>query len=409
MSAVMDGLWGLGGRRERREVERNARVPLFDGLPDGAVLDVTETGPGVVTEPRVPFRHRPRRRVRPVWADDPAGHLAGTVGYLATETARGVTHPGETVGPFLATSWRGFRRAAVDATTWAWDLEMVATRRRLAHLGHIKDHATTRRAIIDTRKRRVPTWCAGWALLAGLVALAATTVAYGSWPARAACAAAATVVAVACHLNGRRPAPGRPAEPAPAKDTASGVTTDRVVSALEDASQTLKGAQTIGGVVHAGRGQFRHSKIEVSLRGATPSYEAVKVATQVAAYLGKPAGCVFIDQSPSTVEGEVLVTVLAQDPMLGAYVPSPLADPRKTANVWDDGIPLGVNPRGEPIRLQLIENNVLIGGVIGGGKTALLDTLLLGVLLDPLYDVEIWDFKGAGDLQVAEPFAVEYH
>ena len=60
-------------------------------------------------------------------------------------------------------------------------------------------------------------------------------------------------------------------------------------------------------------------------------------------------------------------------------------------SLWEP-IPLGVDEQGEPVAIELVERNVLIGGEPGAGKSAALSTLIAAAALDP--DARIWLLDG---------------
>ncbi|MFJ9474710.1 zonular occludens toxin domain-containing protein [Streptomyces mirabilis] len=54
------------------------------------------------------------------------------------------------------------------------------------------------------------------------------------------------------------------------------------------------------------------------------------------------------------------------------------------------GVPVAVSQRGEPIIGKLMAANYLVGGIMGSGKSSLIISLLLGAILDPIVDAEVY-------------------
>jgi S-DNA-T family DNA segregation ATPase FtsK/SpoIIIE len=54
------------------------------------------------------------------------------------------------------------------------------------------------------------------------------------------------------------------------------------------------------------------------------------------------------------------------------------------------GVPVGVSQRGEPVFGKLMACNYMIGGIMGSGKSSLVVSLLLGAMLDPLVEIEVY-------------------
>ncbi|MGW2781059.1 zonular occludens toxin domain-containing protein [Streptomyces populi] len=54
------------------------------------------------------------------------------------------------------------------------------------------------------------------------------------------------------------------------------------------------------------------------------------------------------------------------------------------------GVPVALSQRGEPILGKLMAANYLVGGIMGSGKSSLIISLLLGAILDPLVDAEVY-------------------
>lgn len=93
-------------------------------------------------------------------------------------------------------------------------------------------------------------------------------------------------------------------------------------------------------------------------------------------------------------------------------------DPRTIKRVWPlaaDGqadmygeFPFGVTPRGETVPLALIGTNVLMGGVMGSGKTSAVLVIALAGALDPTCEMWVYELKGSGDLDSVEHVCHRY-
>ncbi|WP_343063738.1 FtsK/SpoIIIE domain-containing protein [Haloechinothrix aidingensis] len=60
-----------------------------------------------------------------------------------------------------------------------------------------------------------------------------------------------------------------------------------------------------------------------------------------------------------------------------------------SSDYWK-GVPVGVNVRGERITARLMAANYLIAGIMGSGKSSLVICLVLGAMLDPLVDIDVY-------------------
>jgi FtsK/SpoIIIE family len=86
------------------------------------------------------------------------------------------------------------------------------------------------------------------------------------------------------------------------------------------------------------------------------------------------------------------VTLVRRDPFDD---PAPLTWPDMAAqerSLWDP-IPLGLDEHGDPVRIGLVERNVLIGGEPGAGKSVALSLLVAAAALDPTARVWLLDGK----------------
>lgn len=67
------------------------------------------------------------------------------------------------------------------------------------------------------------------------------------------------------------------------------------------------------------------------------------------------------------------------------------------------GVPAGVNIRGDNVNGVLFESNYAAAGLMGSGKSSLVITLLLGALLDPLVDADVFVCAQNADYEPMRP------
>ncbi|MEV7125861.1 zonular occludens toxin domain-containing protein [Streptomyces sp. NPDC093260] len=91
---------------------------------------------------------------------------------------------------------------------------------------------------------------------------------------------------------------------------------------------------------------------------------------------------------PPTEPGVLDLWVADQGSLSGKVDPWPLL----TEGVTDyfRGVPVAVSQRGEPIIGKLMASNWIVGGIMGSGKTSIVVALLLGAILDPLVEAEVY-------------------
>jgi DNA segregation ATPase FtsK/SpoIIIE, S-DNA-T family len=78
-----------------------------------------------------------------------------------------------------------------------------------------------------------------------------------------------------------------------------------------------------------------------------------------------------------------------------------------TADVFT-GVPAGVSPRGDAIRVPVMGNNFVIGGQMGQGKSNACRVVMLGAALDPLAELWVHVFAYNGDFDAYAPRLARY-
>ncbi|MGW0764647.1 zonular occludens toxin domain-containing protein [Streptomyces sp. NPDC002676] len=91
---------------------------------------------------------------------------------------------------------------------------------------------------------------------------------------------------------------------------------------------------------------------------------------------------------PPTQPGILDLWVADQGSLSGPVPPWPLL--KEGTTDYFKGVPVAVSQRGEPIIGQLMAKNWIVGGIMGSGKTSIVVSLLLGAILDPLVEAEVY-------------------
>jgi S-DNA-T family DNA segregation ATPase FtsK/SpoIIIE len=140
----------------------------------------------------------------------------------------------------------------------------------------------------------------------------------------------------------------------------------------------------------------------LALRRGQTVAQAIAAAPAIESALAVRPGAVRVEPDPSRADRAVL-RVIESDP-LAVAVPWPglpaagTTEDGRTPSVLDP-IPLGLFEDGSPILLRLAYRNVLIGGIVGSGKSGVLNVIL--AVLVACRDLVVWgvDLKGGMELR----------
>ncbi|MDX2704073.1 FtsK/SpoIIIE domain-containing protein [Streptomyces sp. PA03-6a] len=91
---------------------------------------------------------------------------------------------------------------------------------------------------------------------------------------------------------------------------------------------------------------------------------------------------------PPRQPGILDLWVADQGSLSGSVPPWPLLHEGTTD--YFKGVPVAVSQRGEQITGKLMAANYLVGGIMGSGKSSLVISLLLGAILDPIVEAEVY-------------------
>jgi S-DNA-T family DNA segregation ATPase FtsK/SpoIIIE len=126
----------------------------------------------------------------------------------------------------------------------------------------------------------------------------------------------------------------------------------------------------------------------------------------LASGLRRPVGCVWPEPAAEAHAGRLVLWVGDQDMNKAAPVPWPLAK-AGTVDLFAP-IPVGTDPRGRIVKVTLMETNVLIGSLPGGGKTATARVYELAAALDVTAELWVFNLKNNNDHAPAAKVAHRY-
>jgi DNA segregation ATPase FtsK/SpoIIIE, S-DNA-T family len=172
------------------------------------------------------------------------------------------------------------------------------------------------------------------------------------------------------------------------------VRVDRSIQAWPEIAEAigLAGSRVLSAVVDLWGWRAR-----CSLRAGQTVSDVIAHVPAIESGLGTRPGAVRVEPDPAHA-GRFLMRVLADDPHATA-IPYPGASVRRVA----DPVALGVFEDGSPVRVSLLRRNGLIGGVVGSGKSGVLNVIIASLAACP--DVVLWgiDLKGGMELRPWAP------
>ncbi|MFI7272638.1 cell division protein FtsK [Streptomyces sp. NPDC049879] len=383
--------------------------PTPDDRPSFGDHRATDDRPPLADRPDAPepsrltrLRSAKRRPVRPDWLRSKTGFLDGArwlAGHLGHTLAfHGLRSP-VYLGRLLVRCPRGACRAFIGLGRWARDAESLPLREAAARREDVAEwlRLSIRR---DARVRWRGTCLAVGTPLA-LTLLAGLT--YAASPLSQAVTALVTMATLG--------AAGAPAD-APLTSRAiirtevAKLTSDIVVRAMaaigitqitNEVNKGRDGIRFIAPITREGPGW----RADIDLPLGVTVTDVIDRRARLASGLRRPLGCVWPDPDPTEHEGRLVLWVGDRDLSKTGPVKWPLANGERH-DVFQR-IPFGIDPRGRPQSVPLIQHNVLIGSLPGQGKTATVRVLACGAALDPTAELWIHENKGTGDLDALEP------
>jgi S-DNA-T family DNA segregation ATPase FtsK/SpoIIIE len=147
-------------------------------------------------------------------------------------------------------------------------------------------------------------------------------------------------------------------------------------------------------------------RADVDLPYGVTAVDIMERRYNLASGLRRPLGCVWPEPSHDAHAGRMVLWVGDQDLSKAKRPKCSLVKGGKTSAF--EALPFGTDQRGRPVDVTLMYGNMLIGAMPGMGKTFALRALLLGLALDALAELRIFELKGSGDLGPLERVAHRY-
>jgi S-DNA-T family DNA segregation ATPase FtsK/SpoIIIE len=299
---------------------------------------------------------------------------------------------------------RGLWRGVYEVTLWASDLEGRPVRKEARSHDGSKDWAARYESLSRLHDKRVHERRIILGISAAAVLIAVAVLVRLAPPPLQILAAGSALAA----LTKLGEIPGRPiTSPAVVATRVEKLTSHVVIRALQSIGLAGLNRPDVdiafpAPITRDGKGW----RADVDLPHGVTATEVLERRVKLASGLRRAPASVWPEPDPASHAGRLILYVADQPISETKPRPYPLAKSGQTSLF--EPIPLGVDPRGRPVSVGLFENNVLIGGVPGSGKSSGFVTLLLGATLDPLAEVHVAEFKGAPDLQAFEQIARTY-
>ncbi|WP_067975433.1 FtsK/SpoIIIE domain-containing protein [Nocardiopsis trehalosi] len=147
-------------------------------------------------------------------------------------------------------------------------------------------------------------------------------------------------------------------------------------------------------------------RAEVDLPPGVLAEEVLEKRARLAGAMRRPLSTVWPETDRDTHPGRLVLWVAKTDPAKAKRRLWPLLRDGQ-ADLFGE-VPFGFDPRGRPVAVSLMGTNVLIGGVMGSGKTSAVLVLALAGALDPTCELWVYEMKGSGDVEAVKPVCHRY-
>lgn len=141
-------------------------------------------------------------------------------------------------------------------------------------------------------------------------------------------------------------------------------------------------------------------RVEVDLpHGVTPS-DVAERRQKLASGLRRPLGAVWVDGDGEVHEGRMIIRVLDQDFAKAKPPAWPVA--KRGRHDYFKPYVFGWDVTGKEVSVCLFELNMLVGAMMGQGKSATLRAAMLAASLDPTVQLGAFELLGKGDFEDLE-------
>ncbi|MFC6083706.1 P-loop NTPase family protein [Sphaerisporangium aureirubrum] len=379
-----------------------ATAPRADGpLLEGDVVRVDQPGGerrDWLTD--LEEKARTRRPIVPLWlrSRTEAVHILRWVGvHYAHVAGYQVTRTPLYAGRMAVRSPRGFARLVGGMVRWTFDLEGEPVRVAAVQKADPENYLKLSRQRDARVRLRVP------AALGVLVTLLIVGIVVAAAPTTAQWGALAVALAVLGVVG--RPADRPLIDRAVIPSSVEKLTSDIVIRAItvlgiaginQAMSKNPRDAiRFVSPIMRDGPGW----RADIDLPYGVTVGDILDKRDRMASALRRPLGSIWPEGDSTIHEGRLILWVGDKD-LSKTVVRSPLV--KAGSHDVFRGIPFGADPRGRPITVPIIEQNILIGSQPGQGKTASVRVLASGAALDPSVELWIHELKGTGDLDVHE-------
>jgi S-DNA-T family DNA segregation ATPase FtsK/SpoIIIE len=393
-------------------------LPLPEGdpqdAPEGDPEWVFEDDPGPSSGPvlhaDVTIRDTDVRPVLPAWAKTREGRKAAARWWLGVQRHRvafhGVRLPSY-AGKILYRAPRGTVRSINAWRRWAFDALAAPVEQVIASKANpdAKEFMLLReQRSARTRARLAVTGGLALGAVLGVVLALALW-----WPALALAAVLALVLLAVAGTDRDQPlVPQAIATYEAPKLTAPVI--ERAFKALQ--IKAINDALAPGGTgldypspIHRDEGG-RGWRAEVDLPHGVTAADIMERRSSLASGLRRPLGCVWPESAPEVHEGRLILRVLDVDFSKAKTPPWPLA--KVGRHDYFDPYPFGWDTRFRLIKVALFELNMLIGAMMGQGKSATMRVAACAAALDPTVELWICELLGKGDFEELEPVLHRY-